>query len=247
LTAPGASGKAGGDFAFSGGRMSISAEPTPRGRGGLVGGLRRRLRLVAGAAATTVAYFVIPGELRMPTRALIAWNVGAWLFLALIAVLARGPSDSVRAHAAEEDENQWALIAIAVIGGAAALAAIVWELGPVKDMTGLRKAEHLALVAATILSAWTFTHVMFALHYAAEYYRPGEEGVRQGLRFPDEDAPGWGEFLYQAFVIGCASATADVNATSKAMRRACLAHGVVAFFFNTIILALTINIGAGLI
>ena len=71
--------------------------------------------------------------------------------------------------------------------------------------------------------------------------------MRAGLRFPEEDSPGWGEFVYQAFVIGCASATADVNATSKSMRRACLAHGVVAFFFNTIILALTINIGAGLI
>lgn len=227
--------------------MSNAAEPTPRGPGGAFRVLRRRARLIAGAAAMAVAYFAIPGELRTPTRALIAWNVGAWLFLALIALMTRGPSGGVRAHAAEEDENQGALLLIAVVGAAAALAAIVWELGPVKDMTGLRKAEHIGLVAATILSAWAFTHVMFALHYAAEYYAAGEDGVRAGLRFPDEDAPGWGEFLYQAFVIGCACATADVNATSKAMRRACLAHGVVAFFFNTIILALTINIGAGLI
>jgi len=75
--------------------------------------------------------------------------------------------------------------------------------------------------------------------------RVGRE--RAGLRFPDEKAPGWGEFRRQAFVIGCASATADVNATSKSMRRARLAHGVVAFLFNAIILALTINIGAGLV
>ena len=61
-----------------------------------------------------------------------------------------------------------------------------------------------------------------------------------------EDDPGWGEFLYQAFVIGCACATADVNTTTPAMRITCLAQGVVAFFFNTIILALTINIGASL-
>ena len=71
--------------------------------------------------------------------------------------------------------------------------------------------------------------------------------MRTGLRFPEEESPGWGEFIYQAFVIGCACATADVNATSRSMRRACLAHGVVAFFFNTINLALTINISAGLI
>jgi len=228
--------------------MSISAGPTPRGRSGLMAALRRRVRLIAGLAAMAVAFAAIPGEMRTPTRALIAWNVGAWLFLGLIAVMAaRGSSESVRANAAEEDENQWALLAIAIVVATAALAAIVFELGPVKDMSGLRKGEHIALVAATILSAWTFTHVMFALHYAGEYYAPGEDGVRAGLRFPEEDSPGWGEFFYQAFVIGCACATADVNATSRSMRRACLAHGVVAFFFNTIILALTINIGAGLI
>ncbi len=71
--------------------------------------------------------------------------------------------------------------------------------------------------------------------------------MRAGLRFADEETAGWGEFVRQAFVIGCASGAADVNATFKPKRRACLAHGVVAFFFNKIILALTINIGAGLI
>jgi uncharacterized membrane protein len=69
----------------------------------------------------------------------------------------------------------------------------------------------------------------------------------RGLRLPGEEASGWGEFLRHAPVAGCASASADVNATFKPKRRACLAHGVAALFFNTIILALTIGIGAGLI
>jgi uncharacterized membrane protein len=231
--------------------MSMSAEPKPKpkARRGALGALRRRTRLVVGIAAMVIAFLVVPGDLRMATRALIAWNVGAWLFLALIAAMTmgRGPSGAVRAHAAEEDENQWGLLIITLVGAIAAMAAIVWELGPVKDMTGLLKAEHISLVAATILSVWTFIHVMFALHYAAEYYAPGKGGARGGLEFPHEDSPDWGEFLYQAFVIGCSTVTADVNATSKAMRRACIVHGVIAFLFNTIILALTINIGAGLI
>jgi uncharacterized membrane protein len=229
--------------------MSMSAKPARKSRRGVFGRLRHRMRLVVGVAAMVIAFLVVPNDVHMATRALIAWNVGAWLFLALIAAMmtAKGPSGAVRAHAAEEDENQTWLLILTLVAGFAAMAAIVWELGPVKDMTGLRKAEHISLVAATILSVWTFIHVMFALHYVAEYYAPGEGGVRGGLRFPHEESPDWGEFLYQAFVIGCATATADVNATSKAMRRACLIHGVVAFFFNTIILALTINIGAGLI
>lgn len=228
---------------------SSTAKPSGRNRRrGFLRAARRRVRLTISTILMIAAFFAIPGDMREATRALLAWNVGAGCFLALIAVMAvRSAPDGVRAHAALEDENQWVLLLIAVFAAAAAVAAIVWELGPVKDMTGLRKAEHIGLVAATILSAWTFIHTMFALHYAGEYYAPASGGVRAGLRFPEEDEPTWGDFAYQAFVIGCACATADVNATSKPMRRACLVHGVVAFFFNTIILALTINIGAGFI
>ena len=210
---------------------------------------RRRVRLISATVAMVVVFFAIPGEMREATRALIAWNAGSGLFLVLIGtMIARSREGEVRLHAAVEDESQWAVLFLAVFAGLAAMAAIVWELGPVKDLKGLLKAEHLGLVAATIVTAWGFIHTMFALHYAGEYYAPGPGGgVRAGLRFPEEEEPDWGEFFYQAFVIGCACATADVNATSRAMRQICLVHGVVAFFFNTFILALTINIGAGFI
>jgi uncharacterized membrane protein len=186
---------------------------------------RKRPRLFVAAAVAIVAYVLLPGELRVATRALMGWNVGSLFFIAMIVTM--------------------------MIRSPRAMAAIVWELGPVKDMTGATKAEHLALVGITIFSAWTFIHIMFALHYAGEYYArsvaaDGSSGFRGGLAFPNENEPGWDEFIYQAFVIGCACATADVNATTSSMRGACLAQGIVAFFFNTIILALTINIGAGL-
>ena len=74
--------------------------------------------------------------------------------------------------------------------------------------------------------------------------RPG--GFVGGLEFPGITEPGWIEFFYQAFVIGCTFATSDVNVTSKRMRRICVIQGVVGFFFNAIILALTINIAANL-
>jgi uncharacterized membrane protein len=209
---------------------------------------RRRPRLLAAAAVAIIVYFLTPAELRVPTRALIAWNVGAWGFLASIAEMMWATKGDARGHAWAEDEGQWALILVAVFASLAALAAIVWELGPVKDMTGWIKAAHLVLVAATVLSAWAFMHTMFALHYAGGYYAKARDGgLRGGLKFPDCDEPGWSEFSYQAFVVGCAFATADVNVTSRAMRRIVLAQGVIAFVFNTVILALTINIGAGFV
>jgi uncharacterized membrane protein len=142
----------------------------------------------------------------------------------VIAAMMADPGGNARAHAAPEDENQWVLVFLGVVAACAAIAAIVWELGPVKDMTGPGKAEHLALVGATILSAWTFLHVMFALHYAGVYFEPLSDGIRGGLKFPGETEPDWGEFVYQAFVIGCAFATADVNITSMRMRRICVIH-----------------------
>ena len=69
--------------------------------------------------------------------------------------------------------------------------------------------------------------------------------LRRGLDFPGTAEPGWGEFVYQAFVVGCTFASSDTNVTSTRMRRICVIQGVVAFFFNTIILALAINIAAG--
>ncbi len=211
----------------------------------------RKPRLLAGLGVGVIAFVLTPASMREATRALIGWNVGAWAFIALVChMMLTSSGDDIRDHAVQEDERPVTLLLIAVLAAVASLAAILWELGPVKDMKGYVKALHLGLVGATVLSAWAFTHLMFALHYAAQYYfedDSGDDGVRGGFLFPDCAKPGWGEFCYEAFTIGCACATADVNITSRGARVICLVQSIIAFFFNTIILALTINIGAGLV
>jgi len=192
-----------------------------------------------------VSYFLIPNDLREATRLLIAWNIGAWAFLVMIAVMMADRKRDARAQAAPEDEDQWTLVVLGIVAAFAAIAAIVWELGPVKDMKGLPKVEHVALVGASVLSSWTFIQVMFALHYAGVYFQPHAGDIRGGLDFPGERTPGWSEFLYESFVIGCTFATSDVKVTSTRMRRIVVIQGVVSFFFKAIILALAINIAAG--
>ena len=54
------------------------------------------------------------------------------------------------------------------------------------------------------------------------------------------------EFFYQAFVIGCTFASSDVNVTSMRIRTDRGDSGRRGFFFNAIILALTINVAANL-
>ena len=166
-----------------------------------------------------VTYFVVPRDFREATRLLIAWNVGAWAFLVLIALMMAYPKREARAEAAPEDEDQWTLVVLGIVAAIAAIAAIIWELGPVKNMTGWPKGAHLGLVGASVLSSWTFIQTMFALHYAGAYYQPHAGDIRGGLEFPGASAPGWSEFLYQSFVIGCTFATSDVNVGSTRMRR----------------------------
>jgi uncharacterized membrane protein len=185
-------------------------------------------------------------DIREATRLLIAWNVGAWAFLFMILHMVSDPRREASVQSRPEDENQWVLVVLGVVAALAAIAAIIWELGPVKNMSGWLKAGHLALVALTVLSAWTFLQVMFALHYAGAYFVRRKGGYQGGLDFPGCSQPGWMEFFYQAFVIGCTFASSDTNVTSARMRRIVIIQGVVGFFFNAIILALTINVAANL-
>ena len=128
----------------------------------------------------------------------------------------------------------------------------MFELAGVKDLTGPHKAAQTTLVAATIVSSWLFVHLTFTLHYAHEYFAeelrtPDPADVRGGLIFPGTKEPRYIDFLYFSYIIGVASQTADVATSSQTMRALALVHGILSFFFNTTILALTINIAASLL
>jgi uncharacterized membrane protein len=219
-----------------------------KGPVGFLGTFAHRPRLLAGAVLMVAAYVPLQlgVDIREATRLLIAWNVGAWAFLILILHMAMDPRREASVFSRPEDENQWVLVVLGIVASLAAMAAIVWELGPVKNMAGWEKTGHLTLVGVTVLSAWTFLQVMFALHYAGVYFVRRKGGYQGGLEFPGTPQPEWMEFFYQAFVIGCTFASSDVNVSSMRMRRIVVIQGVACFFFNAIILALTINVAANL-
>ena len=124
---------------------------------------------------------------------------------------------------------------------------IFLELAGVRDLAVPLKTGRIALAVLTIASAWAFIHLMFALHYAHDYYVDRSRGGNGGLQFPGETDPDYGDFLYFAAVIGTSGQTADVSFASRPMRRIGLLHCVLAYAFNTTLLALTINIASGLL
>jgi uncharacterized membrane protein len=213
-----------------------------------------RPRLLLCLLIGILTYLVSPVTWHGSTRILIAWNLATWLYIVLAwHMMAKATEESIRRHAIQIDESRFVVLTLSIIAAVACLAAIFAQLAAVKSAQGDLRFLHLGLAAVTIVSAWTFIHLIFAQHYAHEYFVEREEErqlpeeMRGGLLFPGCSQPSYADFIYFSFVIGCASQTADVETTSTTMRTVSLIHGVIAFFFNTTVLALTINIGSGLV
>ncbi|MNU19175.1 hypothetical protein D3C71_73970 [compost metagenome] len=100
-----------------------------------------------------------------------------------------------------------------------------------------------------LLLSWTLFHTLFTIHYAHAYYQPVSEKdrhIQRGLQFPEEEHPDYLDFAYFSFVNGMTFQVSDVSVTDKRMRILVLFHCLLAFGFNTFIVALSINLIAGL-
>jgi uncharacterized membrane protein len=209
--------------------------------------LAARRRLLLSTLAGLLLLAVLPPSLRWATRLLLAWDLMAAIYVGFaLWMMLRSTVETCRARAAFYDQSDWVLLTIIIASSAASFAAIFAELGAIKAHQ-VSPALALIVTGGTVVLSWTFTNVLFTLHYANVYYRPHTQGPPGGLDFPGEHAPDYRDFLYYAFVIGCACQTADVNTTSRPMRLISLVHGIVAFAFNTAVLALAINVGGSLL
>lgn len=207
---------------------------------------RLRPRLLIAGAAAGLLFALLPSDERLTSRMLAAWDTGVLLYLVLAAaMMARSSVATMRDRANVEDEGAVAVLLLTLGAAVASLAAIAAELNGIKSASGPDQAIRLGLAALTILCSWFFVNLMFAIHYAHDYY--GDAGRRRGLIFPHESEPDYIDFLYFSFTIGAAAQTSDVTVGSRRMRRLVLGQTVLAFLFNTTILALAINVGAGLL
>jgi uncharacterized membrane protein len=215
--------------------------------------IRAHPRLFRGVALGLIIGLTLPQDWRLGTRSLIAWDGGTWFyFFASALFIVKATPQSMRKNAKSTDEGKFTILILASLATLVAVIAIFAQLATVKDQPFTIKIAHVALAGVTILSAWFFIHLCFALHYAHEFYDELEaeagkpRDVRGGLVFPGNDDPDYFDFLYFSYVIGVASQTADIGLSSRAMRRVALVHCILAFFFNSAVLALTINIAASL-
>jgi uncharacterized membrane protein len=202
-----------------------------------------RPRTFFSIAVGIVAFFLLPGSLRLVTRLLIGWDIFIALYLLLVYIMVlRSELAHIRRNAALQDDGRFLILLVTAAGAFASIAAIVFELG-----SGHRGTAELGFATATIALSWAAVHTVFALHYAHEFYRGAKPG---GLDFPkgheDEDPDYW-DFVYFSFVIGMTAQVSDVGVTDRIIRRTATAHGVISFVYNTALVALMVNIAASAI
>jgi uncharacterized membrane protein len=208
-------------------------------------------RLGIALAIGVVLFLGAPRLLSPVARALLGWDAAVFTLMGLVlAMMARGTASAMRRRAALQDSGRWVILIVTVGGALFSLLALAVVEKILKNAAGGATALYIPLMIATIILSWLLVHTQFALHYAHGYYGPSddeddEDGLVGGLEFPSEPEPDYWDFMYFSFVVGMTCQVSDVQISGRMLRRLALIHGVIAFFFNTIILALTINVVAG--
>ncbi len=206
-------------------------------------------RLAYGFAAGS-AVAAVPLPMGWEFRALLAWCAGLAVYLGLAWWLCHAfDARRTRERAQAQDEPSVVLFLILLLANLACVAAITVLMQQSRDLSGLESALHLALSVVALAVSWLFIQAIFTFHYAHRYYFEEKQGEPDGpgLLFPGGLDPDYFDFLYFAHVVGMTSQVSDVQVTSREMRRLTLVHSVLSFGFNMLILALSINVVAGLL
>jgi uncharacterized membrane protein len=199
-------------------------------------------------AAALVAYF-LTRKLSMPIHIMLTWISYALSILILdwISILSKHPKD-VRKAAKLEDSSVTFIFLFISASAFASLFAVVILLKSIKGSSPEQVTTHVIVSIASVVVSWWLTHTVFTLRYAHLFYSDidGKEGYDGGLEFPKEPEPDFMDFVYFSFVIGMTFQVSDVEISSRTIRRLAWAHGILSFVFNTVIVALSINIISGL-
>jgi uncharacterized membrane protein len=179
-----------------------------------------------------------------PHAALIGFDAGALIFLLSCSPLLNSPPDSMRDGAKRNDANRGMLLAVTGVVTSVILVAIAVELA----QKGKAQPPTIILVIVTLLLAWLFSNLVYALHYAHLFYTTDDdgEGDAAGIDFSGGcDEPDYWDFIYFAFTLGMTFQTSDTGISSSTIRRVVTFHCFAAFVFNIGVLAFTINVLGG--
>lgn len=212
--------------------------------------MRRRTRLLISAA---VMGMVTAAAARLEVRhaVLAGWNAGALLYLAWMwQIILTTDEPALRVHAADRDASPWVILFLAagaVLFSLGAIAVALYDISAHPERGA--QVAGLALAGFTLVVSWMLFNTVFAIHYAHLYFEDRDRDGTEygGLAFPGERPTSYMDFVYFALSVGAAFQVSDVSVTTSRFRRVVTIHSVLAFLFNTCVLALAINLMSGLL
>jgi uncharacterized membrane protein len=197
--------------------------------------------------AICVFFLLSFSSLHLLTSLMISWSVFN-LVLILISWITffKTSSQQLSELASKQDETLPASFLIVLISLCFSFFGTIVLLLYRNSML-IDKELHTVVSLVGIALSWVLLHTMFTLRYAHLYFLLGEKNEPAGgLDFPKEANPDYIDFAYFSFTVGMTFQVSDVTTSSKRIRRFVLVHSLIAFVFNTLIVALTINTIAGL-
>ena len=208
-------------------------------------------RVAVAVAIAALTFGFLPRQLSWPVRLIASWDAFALTSLALawIGMIFTDVKTRMR-EAHLQDSGRAVICGCVIFAAVAALFGAGLLLGSTKGLTVAEAGRHVGLAALTVVSSWLLVHTVLALHYAHLCYHIAEEARENppdsGLIFPATPQPDFLDFAYFSFVIGMTFQVSDVQITSRRIRRIVLLHGLLSFGFNTVILALSLNLASSL-
>lgn len=211
------------------------------------------IRLLIAMASAVIAFFVTTSK-SSSVQFMSVWISFAAVNLILfwITIITANPEE-IKRIARKQDSSRALIFLVVIIASFISLFAIILLLRILPNANESGYYYHLALSVISVISSWILIHTIFTFRYAHLFYtsKAEDDGIQKehvgGLLFLNDQEPDYLDFAYFAFVIGMTFQVSDVQVSSSNIRRMTLLHGLLSFGYNTIILALSINIISGLI
>jgi uncharacterized membrane protein len=200
-------------------------------------------RAVVAFAAGVVALCLVWVWAPWQAAILAGWTTAAAVTVGWVLWLIWGKDGKGTAKLAmREDDSRVAADVLLVASSVGSLVGVALGLVKAGGEHGGAKAAFIGLTLLSVVLSWAVVHSVYTLRYANLYY-----AGRGGIDFGEDLEPDYRDFAYVAFTIGMTYQVSDTDLTAKPIRRAALRQALLAYVFGTFIVAVTINVVAGLL
>jgi uncharacterized membrane protein len=173
---------------------------------------------------------------------LAGWIVAAGVYVAWTRLILGGmDAEQTCRWVTREDVTRWIADVVIVSASIASLGGVGYVVAAA-SRSGPDAVEAAAVGILTVAASWFSLHTLFTVRYARLYYsdEPG------GINFHDPELPCFQDFAYVAYTVGMTYQVSDTEICLRSIRATVLRHAMLSYLLGAVVLAVTINLIAGL-